>query len=173
MSKQCCIRDGGRPADFGVQALMSNHRPPLWSKAMVVSRPEKSSGKRGQVWIMETSEPESSLKRRDVTNDVKTRGFDLPGDKSKGLLITDLDGVRRGDGVNMILALVWNVGPYGSDAKGKAQAVETDKGESTDAGPRFGAAHSSDEVWETRWSEGAASFGFARESTASAGGARE
>jgi len=57
-----------------------------------------------------------------------------------------LDGVRHAGGVNLIQALVWNVGTCRPDAKGEAQVGSTHEGESTNAGHRGGLAHSSVEV---------------------------
>ena len=37
-----CTRDEGRSFEVGNQVLISNHRKPLWSKAMVVNVAEKS-----------------------------------------------------------------------------------------------------------------------------------
>jgi hypothetical protein len=170
MKLQCCIRDEGRPLEFGVQALISNYLPLLWSKAMVISRKEKSQLMR-QVWIKEMSQTKPSLKRREVANDVKTGSSPLSRDKSSGYLITELGGVRRADGMTLIRALIRNVRPCDLDVKGEAQDVDTFKSESTEAGRRFGAAHSSDEVRETEWSEGAASFRFLCVSTTTVGGA--
>jgi hypothetical protein len=53
-----------------------------------------------------------------------------------------LGGVRHKDGVNLIQALVWNVGTCRPDAKGETQMGRPHKGESTDAGHRGGAARS-------------------------------
>jgi hypothetical protein len=51
-----------------------------------------------------------------------------------------LGGVRHKGGVNLIQALVWNVGTCRPDAKGETQMGGPHKGESTDAGHRGGAA---------------------------------
>ena len=45
-------------------------------------------------------------------------------DKSKGDLITDLDGVRCGGGMILFQALLWNVGTCRSDVKGEVQVTE-------------------------------------------------
>ena len=37
------VRDEGRPLAIGLQEQVANHRKRLWSKAMVVSVPEKAS----------------------------------------------------------------------------------------------------------------------------------
>ena len=57
-----------------------------------------------------------------------------------------LDGVRHAGGVNLIQALVWNVGTCRPDAKGEAQVGSTHEGENTDAGHRGGPTRTSVEV---------------------------
>jgi hypothetical protein len=121
---QCCTRDGGRSAGIDVQALVSNHFPVLRSKAVVPSG-EKRGGYTLQVGIRELSKTESPLTRREVIIDVKTRQQPAVWDKSKGNLITDLDGIRRIGGRNLIWALVRNVGAFVRDAKGEIQVAET------------------------------------------------
>lgn len=64
------------------------------------------------------------ITHREVINNVKTGevlGFQ---DKSKGDLITDLDGVRCGGGMILSQALLWNVGTCRSDVKGEVQVTE-------------------------------------------------
>ena len=114
-----------------------------------------------------------SLKRREVISDVETSSSPLCWDKPESYLITDLGGVRRADGMSLVQALIRNVRPCCVDVKGKIQSVDTVEDESTDARSRFGTVHSSDEVWETRWSEGAVSFSFIYLPTVKAGGAYE
>jgi hypothetical protein len=63
-------------------------------------------------------------------------------------------------------ALVWNVGTCRSDAKRRAQAESLREGASIDAEHRDGVARSSAEAGESRWSEGATSFGRVDGSTA-------
>lgn len=70
------------------------------------------------------SQTKPSLTRREVSNDVETGSSIMCRDKLEGYLITDLSGVRRIDGMNLIQALVRNVGPCCCDDKGKFQAVE-------------------------------------------------
>lgn len=123
-----------------------------------------------QVWIREMSKTKPLLKRRELLNDVKTSGSFLRWDKFSGYLTTELDGIRRADGMNLILALIWNVRPCSSVVKGESLDMEMFESKSTDAGCRFGATHSSDEVRETRWSEGVASVSFIRWSTTCVGG---
>ena len=105
------------------------------------------------------------MKCREVENDVKTRAQSLLWDKSKGNLITDLDGVRHKGGMTLILALVRNVGTSRSDAKGEIQVGSPHENESTDAERRGGATRSSDEACESKWSEGVALFGLRNWST--------
>lgn len=109
------------------------------------------------------------MKCREVKSDVKTRAQSLLWDKSKGNLITDLDGVRHKGGMTLILALVRNVGTYRSDAKGEVQVGSPHESKSTDAERRGGATRSSDEACENRWSEGVALFGLKNWSTNSFG----
>lgn len=71
-----------------------------------------------------------------------------------------LGGVRHEGGVSAFQALVRNVGTCHPDAKRAAQVGGTGKVLSIDAGWRGGAARSSEEVAERRWSEGAALSGL-------------
>ena len=88
-----------------------------------------------------TTDEVSKAKRRR-----QNRGpFTLPGKVQKKPVYC-LDGVRHAGGVNLIQALVWNVGTCRSDAKGEAQVGSTYEGESTDAGHRDGLTCSSVEV---------------------------
>ena len=70
----------------------------------------------------------------------------LSQDKVQRVPVYCLDGVRHAGGVNLIQALVWNVGTCRPDAKGEAQVGSTHEGESTDAGHRGGPTRSSVEV---------------------------
>lgn len=162
---QCCTKDEGRSLGTDLQGLVSNHLKLLWSKAMVVNVKEKAQLRLRQVRIKEVNVSEPLMKCREEINDVKTRGYSLLWDKSKGNLITDLDGVRHKGGTNLILALVWNVGTYRFDAKGEVQMSGPHENESTNAKRRVGATHSSDEAYENRWSEGVALFGLTKWST--------
>ncbi|MCK5074385.1 MAG: hypothetical protein KAQ98_13225 [Bacteriovoracaceae bacterium] len=74
---------------------------------------------------METNESESSLKCREVKINVKTGHSPLGRDKLKSNLITDLSGVRHLGGVNIIQAIVRNLGSSRSDVKGEIQVVDT------------------------------------------------
>ena len=56
-----------------------------------------------------------------VTDNVKTRVSPLLLDKSGRNLTYWPDGLRHKDGVNLIQALMWNVGTCRSDVKGEAQ----------------------------------------------------
>ncbi len=56
-----------------------------------------------------------------VTDKVKTRVSPLLWDKSGRNLTYWPDGLRHKDGVNLIQALMWNVGTCRSDVKGEAQ----------------------------------------------------
>ncbi len=61
---------------------------------------------------METNVSEPLRKCRKRMDGVKTRGWSLTWDKSGGKPAYCPDGVRHKGGVNMVLALVWNVGTY-------------------------------------------------------------
>lgn len=125
-----------------------------------------------QIWIKEMNESEPSMKRRDVLKDVKTRHSSLSWDKSRGILITDLDGVRRTDGMNLIWALAENVRTCLVVFEGKVRAEELRRTKVLRLQGRGGATRSSVEPWETRWSEGVASHSFAKCTNCSAGGVR-
>ncbi len=66
-----------------------------------------------------------SLSRRESENGVKTNERALCWDKFSGYLITELNGIRRGDSMILTQALMRNAGTFGSDVKGEAQADET------------------------------------------------
>ncbi|KAF5413903.1 MAG: hypothetical protein C5S38_05335 [Candidatus Methanophagaceae archaeon] len=83
---------------------------------------------------METNVSEPLRKCRKRMDGVKTRGWSLTWDKSGGKPAYCPDGVRHKGGVNMILALVWNVGTYPPNVKGETQVGGPHKCESTDAG---------------------------------------
>ena len=61
---------------------------------------------------METNVSEPLRKCRKRRDDVKTRGKSLIWDKSGRWPAYCPDGVRHEGGVNMVQALVWNVGTY-------------------------------------------------------------
>ena len=124
-----------------------------------------------QVGIRETNTGEPPFQRREVLNDVKTGESSALRDKPCGNLITEQGGVRRTGGVNLVRVPVRNVRPCGTDAKGNIRDVETYEDKSTKAVHRFGVAHSSDERWETSWSEGATSTSVIHASTTQVGGA--
>ena len=84
------------------------------------------------------------FKCRNELDDVRTGGLTLLQDKSQGIPVYWSDGIRHKGSVNLIQALVWNVGTCRPDVKGEIQ-VEKPKNESTDAGHRGGAASSREE----------------------------
>ena len=90
------------------------------------------------------SEPLTRCRKR--IGDVETGVLTLSQDKVQRVPAYCLDGVRHAGGVNLIQALVWNVGTCRPDAKGEAQVGSTHEGESTDAGHRGGPTRSSVEV---------------------------
>lgn len=116
------------------------------------------------------SKTESLLNRRDTENNVKTGPRGLAQDKFRSYLITDLNGVRRIDGMILIQVFIRNLGTSRSNAKGKTQAAHTVENESTDVGHWGGMARSSDDVCESKLSEGAMLFSFTRRSTIKLGG---
>ena len=85
------------------------------------------------------------MRCRKKDNDVRSGGFQTPGGIQGGPVYC-LDGVRHKGSVNLIQALVWNVGTCRPDAKGETQMGGPHKGESTDAGHRGGPTRSSVEV---------------------------
>ncbi len=76
---------------------------------------------------METNASEPLLKCRKRRNDVETGRKSLARDKFSGNPAYWLSGVRHEGGVNVIQALVRNVGTCRLDAKGKVQ-VEAPRG---------------------------------------------
>lgn len=86
---------------------------------------EKARLRSRQVRIMETNESESLMKCREEINDIKTGRQSLARDKSRDYLVIDLDGVRHEGGVNVIRALIRNVGTCRSDVKGETQMDDT------------------------------------------------
>jgi hypothetical protein len=89
------------------------------------------------------SEPLMTCRKR--RDGVKTRGESLPWDKSGGEPAYCPDGTRHKGGVTLFRASVGNVGSCRPDGKGEIQVGGPHKDESTDAGHRLGAAHSSEE----------------------------
>ena len=71
------------------------------------------------------SEPLMTCRKR--RDDVKTRGKSLTWDKSGGEPAYCPGGIRHEGGVNLVLALLCNVGTCRSDAKGEIQ-VEDPRG---------------------------------------------
>jgi len=90
-------------------------------------RRRKGAARSRQVRIMETNASEPLMTCRKRRNDVKTGTWSLARDKSSGDPAYWLGGVRHEGGVNMIQALVWNVGTCRLDVKGKIQ-VEDPRG---------------------------------------------
>lgn len=62
------------------------------------------------------------MTRRKRRDDVKTEGESLTRDEFGGHLFYCPSGVRRGEGVNLTQAFVWNVGSCRLDVKGATQA---------------------------------------------------
>lgn len=116
------------------------------------------------------SRTKSLLNRRDAENNIKTELMGLAQDKFRSYLITDLNGVRRIDGMILIQAFIRNLGTSRSNAKGKIQVAHTIENESTDVEHWGGMARSSDDVCESKPSEGAVLFNFICRSTIKIGG---
>jgi hypothetical protein len=98
------------------------------------------------VRFRETSASEPLTRCRKQKGDVETGGLSLSQEKVQREPAYCLDGVRHAGGVNLIQALVWNVGTCRPDAKGEAQVGSTHEGENTDAGHRGGPTRTSVEV---------------------------
>ena len=65
----------------------------------------------GHVRTREMSESEQPMMRRErLTTMSKPRGTPFRRDKSRGSLVTDLDGIRRIGCMNLVQASYWNVG---------------------------------------------------------------
>ena len=94
---------------------------------------------------METNVSEPLMTCRKRRNDVKTGGVSLPRDQSGRRTADCPDGIRHEGGVNLVQALVWNMGTCRLDVKGEVQVGSPHKNQSTDARHRGGAARSSDE----------------------------
>jgi hypothetical protein len=95
---------------------------------------------------METSASEPLMTCRNVREGVKTGEGSLPRDRAWGEPVYCPGGARHGGGVNLIPALVRNVGTCRPDAKGDGQAGSPREPQSTDAGHRGGATCSSKET---------------------------
>ena len=84
---RCCVRDGGRSSEGGLQGQPSNHLKLLRAKAVVVSVKEKAR-QTCQVSLKETNASEPLRKCRKRRDDVKTGGESLTRDKLRGHLLT-------------------------------------------------------------------------------------
>ena len=73
---------------------------------------------------METNNSESLIKCRKRRDVIKTRGESLTWDESGRKPVYCPGGGRHGGGVNLIQALVWNVGTYDADEKGEIQVED-------------------------------------------------
>nr|CBH37052.1 hypothetical protein BSM_05290 [uncultured archaeon]CBH38005.1 hypothetical protein BSM_14820 [uncultured archaeon]CBH38008.1 hypothetical protein BSM_14850 [uncultured archaeon]CBH38195.1 conserved hypothetical protein [uncultured archaeon]CBH38522.1 hypothetical protein BSM_19990 [uncultured archaeon] len=95
---------------------------------------------------METNVSEPLRKCRKRRDDVKTRGWSLTWDKSGRAPAYCPDGVRHEGGVNMVLALVWNVGTYPLMLREKHKWEDPTSVRVPMQGNRGGPARISDEV---------------------------
>lgn len=109
-----------------------------------------------QVRIKKMNESEQSMTcRKAIQLTSKPDGVISPG-RIQTTPVYGLGGVRCRGCMILIQALLWNVGTYWFNAKGRGFSF-TDTA-STDVNQRGGAARSSDEICESRWSKGAALF---------------
>jgi len=106
---------------------------------------------------METNVSEPLRKCRKRMDGVKTRDWSLTWDKFGGKPAYCPDGVRHKGGVNMVLALVWNVGTYPLMLREKHKWVDPTSVRVPMQGCRGGPARISDEVSVMGWSEGVGS----------------
>jgi hypothetical protein len=163
--EQCYRADEGRPLEVGLQGQASNHLELRGSKARVVSVEDTARLEARQVWTKKTNASEPLMMGRKVYQRHRNRAGCLARDRAQGKPAYCLGGVRPEGGVSLVRAALWNVGTWRADAKGEGQVGDPREAESTNAAHRGGAARSSDEALEREWSEGAASFGYGREST--------
>src|SRR3974377_2329378 len=84
-AKRNCTRDGGGPSEFGSQVLISNHRKPLRSKAVVVSVAEKSGRDPGRYGRERRAQANRPMKRRKRSDDVRTGGWHFFRDQLGGV----------------------------------------------------------------------------------------
>ncbi len=73
-------------------------------------------------------------------------------------------GLRHKGGMNLIQALIWNVGTWALMLREKSK-WQNHKDQSTNAEFRGGSTRSSEEVGESQWSEGVELSSFTNEST--------
>jgi hypothetical protein len=78
--------------------------------AEVVSVSGNGRARLCQVRTEETSASKPSMNCRKRRDDVKTKGESLTWEKSERYLLTAQAASGRRDGVNLVQALVWNVG---------------------------------------------------------------
>lgn len=172
MMNSCCIKDEGGPLGVGIQVLIPNYLSLSCLRDMGVSRQEKWQFML-HVRTMEMSKTESPLMCREVKTDVKTKSTPLSWDKPRSYLITDLGGVRHIGGMNLVQALIRNLGTSRSNVKGETQVVDTIESESTNVEHWGRTTRSSVETFESWWSEGVVQFSFINRSTRKLGGTCE
>ena len=110
LTQLCCMRDGGRSSEPGLQDQGSNHRKLLRSNGRGGERFGNGRARLCQVRVEETSASKPSMNCRKRRNDVKTEGESLTWEKSERYLLTAQVASGRRGGVNSVQALVWNVG---------------------------------------------------------------
>ena len=121
---------------------------------MVVSREGKGPARLGQVTSEKKNESESpflmSKEYRRYQNRVVVR---TAGQVPTGP-VYGRNGIRHIGGLISGEAIIRNMGTFDADANGEATSGMNHEGESTNAAPRGGTPRSSDEVGESRRSEG-------------------
>ncbi len=98
-----------------------------------------------QVWIKQASASEQSMTCRKAIQPTSKPDRVVDSGQIQTVPVEGLGGVRRRDCMNLIEALVWNVGTCWLNARGREIAVLSDFA-STKIGQRGGATRSSDEI---------------------------
>src|SRR6516165_2334704 len=138
-----CTRDEGGPFEFGNQVLISSHRKPLSSKAMVVNVAEtlghdlSRQGRERRAQANRCRSVESGL------GDVKTEGSPALRDQLGGCPEFCLSGIRRAGGAKLDQALVRNVRTCAPMQRERSQAAQTARIRVPMRSNRGGAARSS------------------------------
>jgi len=118
-----CVRDEGRPLGAGLQGQAPNHLKLLWSNAGVVNVKGKGAENRVRYGLGRlTIEPLMTC--RNVDKRRRNRGRECVPGQTQEEPGYCLGGVRHKGGVNLIRALVRNVGTCRLDAKGEIQAED-------------------------------------------------
>lgn len=151
-------RDEGRPLGIGLRDQVSNHLELRRSRAVVVSVEEKLRQGSRQVCFGKTNNSEPSMTCRELYSLRRNRDGRLTRERIQRRPAYWLGGARHKGGVSLKQALLWNVRTCRADDKRRGRAESLCKGASIEAAHRGGATRSSNEVCESRWSQGVASF---------------